>query len=186
LQRTASKENPLPDDLHWVGTVVNILRYVTGPDNAHHLVCQGELRFRATDFVETKPYMLARFDIPEEAAGKDDEIEARVRVLKQQARQAIEFMPQVPRELVESLEAIETPGMLADVIAGFLDIPATEKQGLLETFDIRRRLDSVIELMSKRLEVLQLSHQIQEQTKASLDERQREAVLREQLRTIQQ
>ena len=186
LQRSADKENPVPDDLHWVGTVVHILRYVTGPDNAHHLVCQGELRFRATDFVETKPYMLARFDIPEEATGKEDEVEARVRVLKQQARQAIELMPQVPRELAESLSGIDSPGILCDVIAGFLDIPAAEKQKLLETFDIRRRLDAVVELMAKRLEVLELSHQIQEQTKASLDERQREAVLREQMRTIQQ
>ncbi|HET6630339.1 MAG TPA: endopeptidase La [Woeseiaceae bacterium] len=186
LQRSSDKENPLPDDLYWVGTVVNILRYVTGPDNAHHLICQGEMRFRATDFTETKPYMLARFDIPEEAAGKEDEIEARVRVLKQQATQAIEFMPQVPGELAESLRAIDQPGMLCDVIAGFLDIPAAEKQRLLETFDIRSRLDAVVELMARRLEVLELSHQIQEQTKASLNERQREAVLREQLRTIQQ
>ncbi|HEX2138892.1 MAG TPA: endopeptidase La, partial [Woeseiaceae bacterium] len=186
LQRSADKENPGPDDLYWVGTVVNILRYVTGPDNAHHLVCQGEMRFRATEFVETKPYFLTRFDIPEEAAGNEDEIEARVRVLKQQAARAVEFLPQVPGELADSLRAIDSPGMLCDVIAGFLDIRASEKQRLLETFEIRRRLDAVVELMAKRLEVLELSHQIQEQTKASIDERQREAMLREQLRTIQQ
>jgi ATP-dependent Lon protease len=186
LQRSADKETPGPDDLYWVGTIVNVLRYVTGPDNAHHLVCQGEIRFRATSFVETRPYLLARFDIPEEAPGKEDEIEARVRVLKQQATKAVQFLSQVPGELAESLRAIESPGMLCDVIAGFLDIPAAEKQRLLETFEIRRRLDAVVELMAKRLEVLELSHQIQEQTKASIDERQREAMLREQLRTIQQ
>lgn len=186
LQREAGKEDPGPNDLHWVGTVVNILRYVTGPDNAHHLVCQGEMRFRATDFVETKPYFLARFDIPEESAVDEDEIEARVRVLKQQASKAIELMPQLPGELAGSLRGIESPSMLSDVVAGFLDIPAAEKQRLLEMFDVRRRLETVVELMAKRLEVLELSHQIEEKTKASIDERQREAILREQLRTIQQ
>ena len=186
LQREAAREEPGPDDVHWVGTVVNILRYVTGPDNAHHLVCQGELRFRATTFVETKPYFLVRFEIPEEATEDEDQIEARVRVLRQQATKAIELMPQVPGELAGSLRAIESPGMLCDVVAGFLDIPAADKQRLLETFDVRSRLDAVVELMAKRLEVLELSHEIEQQTRASIDERQREAMLREQLRTIQQ
>ncbi|HWM27893.1 MAG TPA: endopeptidase La, partial [Woeseiaceae bacterium] len=186
LQRQADKEDPRPDDLYWVGTIVNILRYVTGPDNAHHLVCQGEMRFRATDFVETKPYFLARFEVPEEGTGPEDEIEARVRVLKQQATKAIELMPQLPRDLAGSLRAIDSPSMLCDVVAGLLDIPAVEKQRLLEMFDIRSRLDAVVELMAKRLEILELSHQIEEQTRASIDERQREAMLREQLRTIQQ
>src|SRR5690606_35423038 len=118
--------------------------------------------------------------------GNEDEVEARVRVLKQQASKAIEFLPQVPGELASSLRAIDSPGMLCDVIAGFLDVPAAEKQRLLETFDIRQRLDAVIELMAKRLEILELSHEIEQQTRASIDERQREAVLREQMRTIQQ
>src|SRR5690606_5091934 len=89
-------------------------------------------------------------------------------------------------ELGSSLRAIDSPGMLCDIIAGFLDIPSAEKQRLLETFDIKQRLDAVLELMAKRLEVLELSHEIEQQTRASIDERQREAVLREQMRTIQQ
>ena len=186
LQRKAETDEPVPADLYNVGTVVNILRYVTAPDNAHHLVCQGETRFRVTGYAETSPHLVVRFDIPDEAPGNEDEVEARVRVLKQQASKAIEFLPQVPGELASSLRAIDSPGMLCDVIAGFLDVPAAEKQRLLETFDIRQRLDAVIELMAKRLEILELSHEIEQQTRASIDERQREAVLREQMRTIQQ
>jgi ATP-dependent Lon protease len=186
LQRKAETDDPVPADLYDVGTVVNILRYVTAPDNAHHLVCQGETRFRVTGFVETSPHLIVRFELPEEPSGNEDEIEARVRVLKQQAIKAIELLPQVPGELAGSLRAIESPGMLCDVIASFLDVSAAEKQRLLETFDIRRRLDAVLELMAKRLEILELSHEIEQQTKASIDERQREAVLREQMRTIQQ
>jgi len=186
LQRKPETDEPVAADLYDVGTVVNILRYITAPDNAHHLICQGETRFRVTDFVDTSPHLVVRFAIPEEPAGREDEIEARVRVLKQQATKAIEFLPQVPGELAASLHAIDSPGMLCDVIAGFLDIPTVEKQRLLETFDIKQRLDIVIDLMAKRLEILELSHEIEQQTRASIDERQREAVLREQLRTIQQ
>ena len=186
LQRKAETDEPVPADLYNVGTVVNILRYVTAPDNAHHLVCQGETRFRVTGYAETSPHLVVRFEVPDEAPGNEDEVEARVRVLKQQAGKAIEFLPQVPGELASSLRAIDSPGMLCDVIAGFLDVPAAEKQRLLETFDIRQRLDAVIELMAKRLEILELSHEIEQQTRASIDERQREAVLREQMRTIQQ
>jgi ATP-dependent Lon protease len=186
LQRTPETDDPGPADLYDVGTVVNILRYVTAADNAHHLVCQGETRFRVTGIVDTSPHLVVRFEIPEEPTGKEDEIEARVRVLKQHATKAIELLPQIPGELAGSLRSIDSPGMLCDVVSGFLDVPAAEKQRLLEMFDIRRRLDAVLELMAKRLEILELSHEIEQQTRASIDERQREAVLREQLRTIQQ
>jgi ATP-dependent Lon protease len=186
LQRQPGTDDPAPDDLYGVGTVVNILRYITAPDNSHHLVCQGDTRFHVSEFVQTRPHLAVRFELPEEIAGKEDEIEARVHVLKQQANKAIEFLPQVPRELADSLNAIDSAGMLCDVIAGFLDIPAAEKQRLLETFEVRSRLDAVLELMAKRLEILELSHEIEQQTRASMDERQREAVLREQMRTIQQ
>jgi ATP-dependent Lon protease len=186
LQRQPGTDDPAPDDLYGVGTVVNILRYITTPDNSHHLVCQGDTRFHVSEFVQTRPHLAVRFELPEEITGKEDEIEARVHVLKQQANKAIEFLPQVPRELADSLNAIDSAGMLCDVIAGFLDVPAAEKQRLLETLDVRSRLDAVLELMAKRLEILELSHEIEQQTRASMDERQREAVLREQMRTIQQ
>jgi ATP-dependent Lon protease len=87
--------------------------------------------------------------------------------------------------LSTALASIDSPGLLCDLIASFLDISATDKQRLLETFDVRARLDRVVEDMAKRLEILELSHEIEQKTKASFDERQREAVLREQMRTIQ-
>ena len=66
LQRDPSKENPQPDELYWVGTVANVMRYVTTPDGGHHLVCQGEQRFRVLEFLDGYPFLAARIErVPE-------------------------------------------------------------------------------------------------------------------------
>ncbi|HEX6259198.1 MAG TPA: endopeptidase La, partial [Woeseiaceae bacterium] len=185
LQRDATVNDPGPDDLYEVGTIANILRYGRESDESHFLICHGETRFRVTGFVTQAPYLIARVEKPAEISSNEEEIQARVIVLKQQATKAIELLPQVPAELASAVQSMESPGALADLVAGFLDIPSAEKQKLLETFDIRQRLEIVAGHMAKRLEIIELSHEIQEQTRASIDKRQRETVLREQLRTIQ-
>jgi len=185
LQKTPGTDNPAPAELYQVGTIASILRYITSPDGSHHLICHGEARFRVTEFISGYPYQVARFETPVEPTRSEQEIQARVLVLQQQASKAIELLPQVPAELASAIRSIDSPGALSDLIAGFLDIPTVEKQKLLETFDIQSRLDIVIEQMAKQLEIIELSHEIEQQTRASIDERQREAVLREQLRTIQ-
>ncbi len=185
LQKLPGTNNPAPADLHQVGTLASILRYVTSPDDSHHLICHGEARFRVTEFVSGYPYLVARIEKPDEPIRNRDETQARVLVLKQQATRAIELLPQVPAELASALRSIDSPGALSDLISGFLDIPTVEKQKLLETFDIQERLDIVVGQMAQQLEIIELSHEIEKQTRASIDERQREAVLREQLRTIQ-
>jgi ATP-dependent Lon protease len=186
LQREAAVTDPGPGDLHDVGTVVSILRYGRDTDESHFLIGHGEARFRVAEFMTGYPYLVARIEKPDELLTDDDEIQARVLVLKQQAARAIELLPQVPAELAAAVQSIESPGALSDLIAGFLEIPPAEKQNLLETFDVRQRLETVVDFMAKRLEIIELSHQIEQQTRASIDKRQRETVLREQMRTIQQ
>jgi len=185
LQKVPQTEDPAPADLHRVGTLVGILRYMTGSDESHHLICHGEARFRVREFIGGYPYLVARIEQPAEPPGSEEAVKARVLLLKQQAAKAMELLPQVPAELATAVSTMESPGALCDLIASFLDLPVGEKQKLLETFPIQERLDIVVEQMAKQLEVIQLSHEIDKQTKASLDQRQREAVLREQMRTIQ-
>ena len=114
----------------------------------------------------------------------DANVEARAALLKQKAIEAIELLPQVPPELAPALQNIESPGALADMVAGLIDIKPSEKQTILEALKVRDRLDRVIEFLTHRVEVLKLSREIGEQTQGKLDERQREYVLREQLKTI--
>jgi ATP-dependent Lon protease len=185
LQRDPAKEELAPADLHAVGTVVNILRYVTTPDGNHHIVCQGVQRFRITDFVEGYPFLLARGLHLAEPTTSGPEIEARVLVLKQQIRDTLDLLPQVPQELRQTVENTTSAGALADLAASYLDSKPNEKQEILEALDLVPRLDKVTQLLSKRLEVLRISSEIGKQTKSSLDARQREIVLREQMAAIQ-
>src|SRR5579883_2160132 len=185
MQRNAEAEDPIPIDMHRMGTVANIVRYVTTPDGAHHLVCQGEQRFRVLDYVNGWPFFVARAERIPEPAGASAEIEARFVHLRNQALEAVQLIPQAPAELTAAIRSVETPTALADMVATFMDATADEKQEILEIVDIIPRLDRVSRLLAHRIEVLRLSQEIGRETKASLDARNREFLLREQLAAIQ-
>ena len=185
LQKDPETEDPTFDELHRIGTAATIVRYVTAPDGTHHLVCQGERRFRVLDAVSGFPYLVARVEYLGDTGVSHPEVEARALLLKQKAVEAITLLPQAPAELANSIQAIESPAALADTIASFLDVKPAEKQELLETAEIRERLEHVSTHLTRRVEVLKLSRQIEEQTKEAIDDRQREYVLREQLKQIQ-
>ena len=185
LQKDASTEEPTLDDLHRIGTAASILRYITAPDGTHHLVCQGERRFRVLDTVGGFPYLVARVEFLNDTALTHPEVEARTLFLKQKAVEAVSLLPQAPAELGNSIQSIESPSTLSDTIASFLDVKPSEKQEILETTDVRERLERVSTVLTRRVEVLKLSRQIEEQTKEAIDDRQREFVLREQMKQIQ-
>jgi ATP-dependent Lon protease len=186
LQREATADDPLPVDLHRVGTEANLLRYVTSPDGSHHVICQGERRFRITEFLDGYPFFVARIEPMPESQEQSTEIEARLVNLRNLALETLQLLPQTPAELVNAVQTVTSAPALADLIASFMDITPAEKQEILETFAIERRLERVSELLAHRLEVLRLSRQISDRTKETIDDRQREFLLREQLKTIQQ
>jgi ATP-dependent Lon protease len=185
LQRDAETAEPVGDDLYRVGTVANLLRYVTSPDGGHHIVCQGVQRFQISEFVPGYPFLLARGLHLTEPSGTGTDVEARFLVLQGQVREVFDLLPQVPAELRQNVEATSSAGALADLAATYLDSKPEEKQEILETVDLVPRLDKVSRLLAQRLEVLRLSNEIGRQTKTSLDARQREVVLREQMAAIQ-
>jgi ATP-dependent Lon protease len=185
LQRDPSVDEPTPDDLYKIGTTVTVVRYIKAPNGMHHLICQGEQRFRTLDYLSGLPFLAARFDlIQDQTSNNDPAVEARAALLKQKAIEAIELLPQVPPELAPALQNIESPGALADLVAGLIDIKPADKQAILEALKVRDRLDRVIEFLTHRVEVLKLTREIGEQTQGKIDERQREYLLREQLKTI--
>jgi ATP-dependent Lon protease len=185
MQRDPQVEDPQALDLHRVGTIANVARYVTAPDGTHHLVCQGVQRFRVIEFLGGYPYLVARVSRIEEPDARGSEIEARFLNLQRQAIEALELLPQVPQELIAAVRSTPGAGALADLVAAYIDITPDEKQEVLETIDVAARVDRVSRLLAHRLEVLRLSAEIGRQTKAALDERQREVLLREQMAAIQ-
>jgi ATP-dependent Lon protease len=185
LQRDAAIDDPIPVDLHHMGTEGSLLRYVTSPDGSHHAICQGERRFRVIDFLDGYPFLAARVVRLPETDITTPEIAARMLNLRNQAMEVLQLLPQTPAELVNAVQSVTSAPALADLIASFMDITPAEKQEILETVEIQRRLDRVSELLAYRLEVMRLSRQISEQTRGKIDDRQREFLLREQLKTIQ-
>jgi ATP-dependent Lon protease len=185
LQRDPQKNDVNPEDLYWVGSAGQVVRYITGAEGAHHLVVQGLSRFRVLEFLEGWPFMVARVEMVKQDERTSPEIEARFLQLKQQAVEAIELLPNAPEELAVVVQQVSSPALLSDMVANLLDVKHEDKQDLLETFDLKRRLDKVLEVLSERVGVLRISKEIGEKTKKQFDERQREHVLREQMRQIQ-
>src|ERR1700744_5614800 len=185
LQHDPAIEKPTSHDLHQVGVLATVVRYVTAPDGTHHLVAQGEGRFRVKEFAHEKPYFAARVELLAETNTTGPQVDARAEVLKARAVEALSLLPQVPGELARTIQSIDSPSRLADLIVSFMDVKLQEKQDMIETFDLQERLDKVLKLLANRLEVLKITRDITEQTQTALGERQREAVLREQLRQLQ-
>src|SRR5436190_16886007 len=185
LQTNPAVEEPTPEQLHAVGTVAQVLRYVTAPDGTHHVVVQGVRRFRAVEYLPGFPFLVARIEELGLAEVMTPEIEARVRLVRSRARETMQLLPNVPAEVAATIDALDSPSALADFVAGILDAKPAEKQDVLETIDIKERLDKVLALLAQRIEVLKISKQIGEQTQQSLSSQQREHILREQLRHIQ-
>jgi ATP-dependent Lon protease len=185
MQRDAEMADPAPIDMHRMGTIANVARYITAPDGGHHLVCQGEQRFQIVEFLNGWPFLVARVLRIPEPLTQSAEIEARMLHLREQAAEAVQLLPQAPAELLAAVQGAASPGALADLMATYMDVTPEEKQEILETIDLSARMDKVARLLAHRIEVMRLSHEIGRQTKASLDERQREVLLREQMAAIQ-
>jgi ATP-dependent Lon protease len=185
-QRNPDAETPTGEDLSTMGTVASILRYVTTADGSHHIICQGSERFRITGFLDGFPFIVAKTErVVEDLIVGDDDIEARFIQLRELALEVFQLLPQVPKELVDTVENIDSPGALADIVAGYLDIKAEEKQALLEEVDLRKRLDRLLELIFHRIDVIQIFNEIDVRTKPSVGRHERNFLLREQMKSIQ-
>jgi ATP-dependent Lon protease len=186
LQQDPSPQGPPASRFHRIGTVASILRYITAQDNEHYLVCQGHERFRVVEFLDAFPFDVARVERLPQPAENTAEIQALFLQLKERSREILELVPQVPRELVNASQNITSASQYADFVAGLMDLSPQEKQGILETLDLTRRLQQVLDFLVHRIEVLRLSQKITRETQGRMDARQREYMLREQLKTIQE
>ena len=173
-------------DLHEVGTSALILKMAKTEDNKLQLLTQGMERFRVKDFIKGKPYPQAMVEYIKDEDKKDKEITALMSNMISQFARVAELSPGLPPEIVAMAKSIQEPGILADMVASTINSTLEEKQGVLEIFDVKKRLKQVTRLINYQLEILELGNKIQSQVKGDMDKRQREYYLREQLKKIKE
>src|SRR5262247_3831144 len=184
-QQDAAIEVPQVKDLFRVGTAADVLRMFGLPDGQRQIIIQGRQRFEIAEFLETDPFFIARVTMVEERIPQSKYFEARILHLRQEAAKALGLLPEPMNELKSTIERIDNPLSLIDMIASTLDLALPEKQEILETLDPEARAEKVSEKLARQIELLELSKKIGEQTKESLDRTQRQYFLREQLKAIQ-
>ena len=187
-QRDASIEEPQQSDLYHVGTASHIHKMFKLPDGSLRLIVQGLARLTLDQVTETRPYLRGRISPAVEATGDEDrlEIDALLRNIKTNFQQVVSLSPLLSDDLQTLAANIVEPGRLADFIASSLSTIATSvKQEVLETLDVRARMDSLNRILIKELEVLELGSKIQSQVQSEVGKNQREYFLREQLKAIQ-
>jgi ATP-dependent Lon protease len=184
-QKDAKTENPKPDDLHQVGTVVKILKMVKVPGNKLNVIIQGISRCTVDEWTKTGDTLAAKVSPVRTEEADTPEAKSLMGNLRELAQKIIDLSPQIPAEATFLVRSIDKPGVLADIVSSNLNIPPEEKQDLLETFDTKARMEKVIALLNKEIQVLELSNKIQTEVKGEMDKAQREYFLREQLKAIQ-
>lgn len=185
-QRSTETENPSANDLYGFGTVASILKLIKMPDGTKSIVIQGKRRFKIREFVQEDPYFTARVDpIVEETQEENIQLEARIRSIKELAIQIVNMSPNLPSEAAYAIQNIDSPTFLIHFIASNLQIEVAEKQRLLETLALIDRAEMVMNHLNQELQVLELSEEIRSRVKTDVDQQQREYLLRQQMKAIQ-
>jgi ATP-dependent Lon protease len=187
-QRDASVEEPAEDDLYRVGTATHIHKMFKLPDGSLRLIVQGLTRVALKQLTSRKPYLIADVEEAVETNKDEDrlEIDALQRNIKTNFQQVVSLSPLLSDDLQTLAMNIADPSKLADFIVSSLPTITTgSKQEVLETLDVRARMDLLNRLIIKELEVLELGSKIQSQVQSEVGKNQREYFLREQLKAIQ-
>jgi ATP-dependent Lon protease len=180
-------EDPAAADLHKVGTLAKVHKSVKMPNGNVVIFLEGMYRIRVLELIGLKPYLRARVEKEVEFVGEmDAELQALLRNAQDLFRDVVSHSPQLSDDLQSVAMNIDDPGRLADFIAGTLPSLSTLlRQELIETSNVRKRLESLIRELSKELEVLELRSKIHEQVQEQVSQNQREYLLREQMKAIQ-
>ncbi len=186
MQKDKDIQDPkLPDDLYTIGTLVTIVRMLRASDGRIQLLLRGLARVRIDEWTQTDPYLKARYTIIDETTEMTVEVRALMGSVLQLFQQMVQLSPHLPEEASAVAATAETPAQLADIVVNALNLSAQERQRFLETLDPVQRLRDLLPLLSREVQVLELTQKIQERARQELDKAQREFILRQQLREIQ-
>ncbi len=184
--RDPDMELPGPEDLYNVGTVAIIHRLFRAPDGTIRLLVQGTHRFRVGEFVQTEPYLKARVHLHPEAIESDNvEIEALARNVRNQFERIAEMLASIPQEIVFSVLSLEDPLQTVYTVANFQRMELPDAQEILELNKVSQKLHKLNTLLTREVEVLEMSQKIQNEARSEIEKVQKDYFLREQLKAIQ-
>ncbi|MCU0495949.1 MAG: endopeptidase La [Anaerolineae bacterium] len=178
-------ETPLPNEVHTIGTLATIHRLFRAPDGTIRLLVQGLTRIEIDQYLATEPYLKARARQSPEQLEESLEIEALVRNIIDQFTRLAELVPNIPSELISATLNLEDPLNLVYAIATYMRIDQQQAQHILQIDSLSEKLHTLMGLLSKELEVLELGRKIQQDAQTEMEKTQREYFLREQLKAIQ-
>ncbi len=184
--RNPEVESPGAEQLHRYGVVGSVARMLKVPDGTLRILVQAGPRVRLDGFASEQPYIVARVTEAPDVLREGPELTALVRNVQQTFGRIVEDVPYLPEELQLAVANLDDPSALAHLIAGALRIKTEEKQALLEELDVAKRLRRLSEVLARELEVVAIGSRIQSQVQSELDKSQREYVLRQQLKAIQE
>jgi ATP-dependent Lon protease len=178
-------EEPPPANLYGMGTAASIAKMLKMPDGSIRAFLQGISRVRLAELVQVEPYLRGRVERVEVTVERTPELEALMRNIVSLFQQVVALAPNLPDELAVAAMNLPDPGSLADLVAAHVNLSLEESQEILETLDVRERMEKLTSFIDRELEILELRGKIQSQVRTEVDKTQREFFLREQLKAIQ-
>jgi len=184
-QKDVSVDDPQPEDLYEMGTVVEIMQVLNLPDATVRVMLEGTARVRVKEYLQTDPFYRVRVEVLPEEEEKSVETEALMRSVTAQFQQVVELGKNIPPEALITVMNIDEPGRLADTITPYLSLKIEAQQELLETVSSADRLEKLHVLLKKETEILEIQKNIRNKVEKEMGDTQREFILREQLKAIQ-
>jgi ATP-dependent Lon protease len=187
-QRQMAIDDPGPEDIYEVGTVAEVMQVLNLPDGTVRVMLEGQARARISEYLQSDPFFRVRVEVMSEVEERTPEVEALMRSVITQFQQVVELGKEIPPEALVQVMNIDEPGRLADTVIPYLNLrPKVDRlQDLLETVSVRDRLEKLNLVLKKETEILEIQRNIRNKVEKEMGDTQREFILREQLKAIQQ
>lgn len=184
-QKNPEEESPTTEGLYSRGTAGRILKMLKYPDGSVRILVQGLRRIEIVEFIQATPYFRARVRQLSDVKPESPALPAIQAQLVNQFSKYVSMIPYLPDELQVVVKNIRDAGKVTDLIASNLNIALEEKQELLSTLDVKQRMERLLMILKREIELLELGHKIQAQVQSELTKNQKEFYLRQQMRAIQ-
>ena len=183
-QKREEDEEPDVENLFEIGTLAQILQSVKLPDGSERVIVEAIKRIKIISYTKKDPFLEAEVEEIDEKFEKIPKLEALTRVTLDLYSEYVKLSKKIPIDTLTTIQDIDNPSRFADIVASNIIVPLNDKQKLLELLDVEERIEYLIKILSKEVELLKISSEIEEQVKSQVDKTQREYFLREQLKAI--